>query len=152
MSLSLFSSLIAWDWALVKLDLGGWEDLRTLLISALSSSASCWPNLVHTDSIAMTYSRLGGCLWVTTKLGPLASTDLCAWVKGLLDKLITQLGLRSSNELSLGDLLALFTWLLSWTAWGSSTNTLGVSAIVNCLWATCLLGGSINTLGVSADS
>ena len=55
------------------------------------------------------YSRLGGCLGVATKLGPLVSTDLCAWVKGLLDKLITHLGLGSSNELSLGDLFALIT-------------------------------------------
>ena len=59
--------------------------------------------------MAMMYSRLGGCLGVTTKLGPLASTDLCTWVKGLLDKLITHLGLMSSHELSLGDMLALFT-------------------------------------------
>ena len=58
--------------------------------------------------MVMMYSRLGGCRGVTAKLGPLASTDLCPWVKGLLDKLITHLGLGSSNELSLGDLLALF--------------------------------------------
>ena len=45
----------------------------------------------------------------TTELGPLASTDLCVWIKGLLDKLTTHLELRSSNELSLGDMLALFT-------------------------------------------
>ena len=40
---------------------------------------------------------------VTTKLGPLASTDLSAWVKGLLKKLLTHLGLGSSNELPLED-------------------------------------------------
>ena len=45
------------------------------------------------------YSRLGRCLGVTAKLGSLAGTDLCAWVKGLLDKLMTHLGLGSSNEL-----------------------------------------------------
>ena len=50
------------------------------------------------------YYRLGGCPGVTAKLGPLASSDLCAWVKGLLDKLMTHLGLGSSNELSLEDL------------------------------------------------
>ena len=33
--------------------------------------------------------KLGGCLGDTTKLGPLARTDLCVWVKGLLDKLMT---------------------------------------------------------------
>ena len=32
----------------------------------------------------------------TTKLGPLAKTDLCALVKGLLERLITHLGLGSS--------------------------------------------------------
>ena len=58
--------------------------------------------------MAVMYSRLGGCLGVTTELGPLASTDFCTGVKGLLDKLITHLGLESSNELSLEDLLALF--------------------------------------------
>ena len=75
-SLSLLSSLIACACTLVNLGLGEWEDLRTLLISALRSSASCWPNLVHNDSIAVMYSRLGGCLGDTTKLRPLASTDL----------------------------------------------------------------------------
>ena len=44
------------------------------------------------------YSKLGGCLGVTTKLGPLASTDLCAGVKGLLERLITHFGLGSSLE------------------------------------------------------
>ena len=42
------------------------------------------------------YSKLGGCLGETTKLGPLAKTDLCALVKGLLERLITHLGLGSS--------------------------------------------------------
>ena len=32
----------------------------------------------------------------TTKLGPLANTDLCALVKGLLERLITHFGLGSS--------------------------------------------------------
>ena len=35
---------------------------------------------------------------VTAKLGPLASTDLRAGVKGLLERLITQFGLGSSKE------------------------------------------------------
>ena len=52
---------------------------------------------MHTDSMAVMYSRLGGCLGDTTKLGPLASTDLWAWVKGFLDKLITHFRLGSSN-------------------------------------------------------
>ena len=48
--------------------------------------------------MAVIYSKLGGCLGDTTKLGPLARTDLCAWVKGLLDKLMNHLGLGSSEE------------------------------------------------------
>ena len=44
------------------------------------------------------YSKLGGCLGVTTKLGPLARTDLWAGVKGLLERLMTHLGLGSSFE------------------------------------------------------
>ena len=97
-SLSLLSSLRADICALVKLGLGGWEDLRTLLISALSSSASCWLSLVQAASMAVMYSKLGGCLGVTTKLGPLARTDLWAGVKGLLERFMTHLGLGSSLE------------------------------------------------------
>ena len=91
-SLSLLSSLIAKFWALVRLGLGGWEALSTQFISALSSSASCWLSLVQAASIAVIYSKVGGCSGVTTKLGPLASTDLCAGVKGLLIKLISLWG------------------------------------------------------------
>ena len=47
--------------------------------------------------MAVIYSKLGGCFGETTKLGPLASTDLCALVKDLLDKLITHFGLGSSK-------------------------------------------------------
>ena len=47
--------------------------------------------------MAVIYSKLGGCFGEATKLGPLASTDLCALVKGLLDKLITHFGLGSSK-------------------------------------------------------
>ena len=36
-------------------------------------------------------------LWGNHKYGPLTSTDLCALVKGLLDKLITHFGLGSSK-------------------------------------------------------
>ena len=104
-SLSLLSSLRAVFWALVKLGLGGWEDLRTLLISALSSSASCWLSLVQAASMAVMYSKLGGCLGVTTKLGPLAKTDLWAGVKGLLERFMTHLGLGSSLEEPWGVLL-----------------------------------------------
>ena len=69
----------------------------------------------------MMYSRLGGCLWETTKLGLLVSIDLWALVKGLLDKLITHLGLGSSSELLLMEpwgLLALIACLLAWRNWG----------------------------------
>ena len=48
--------------------------------------------------MAVIYSTLGGCFRETAKLGPLASTDLCALVKGLLDSLLTHFGLGSSNE------------------------------------------------------
>ena len=47
--------------------------------------------------MAVMYSKLGGCLGVTAKLGPLASRDLCAGVKGLLERLITHFGLGSSK-------------------------------------------------------
>ena len=55
--------------------------------------------------MAVIYSKLGGCLGVTAKLGPLARTDLCAGVKGLLDRLMTHLGLGSSGEDPWGSLL-----------------------------------------------
>ena len=55
--------------------------------------------------MAVIYSKLGGCLGLTAKLGPLARTDLCAGVKGLLDRLMTHLGLGSSGEDPLGSLL-----------------------------------------------
>ena len=41
----------------------------------------------------------------TAKLGPLAGTDLCAGVKGLLDRLMTNFGLGSSKEDPWGSLL-----------------------------------------------
>ena len=131
--LSLLSSLEAIDCALVKLGLRGWEDLRTQLISSLSSSAFCWLSLVHADSMAVMYSKLGGCLGETAKLGPLARTEPCTCVKGLLDKLMTHLGLGpSTGELwgllalmLYGGLLpplgvALFAWEVAfppWEAW-----------------------------------
>ena len=133
-SLFLFSSLKAEFWALVRLHLGGWEDLRTLLMSALSSSASCWLSLVQAASMAVIYSKLGGCMGETAKLGTLARTDLWAGVKGLLDKLMTHLGLGSSLEDPWGSLmgmvgvelssqeLVLSAWetaLSSWEAWGA---------------------------------
>ena len=96
-SLFLLSSLMAKFWALVRLGLGGWEDLSTQFILALSSSASCWLNLVQAASMAVIYSKLGGCLGVPAKLGPLASRDLCAGVKGLLERFITHFGLGSSE-------------------------------------------------------
>ena len=70
--------------------------------------------------MAVMYSRLGRCLGVTTKLGPLASNDLWAWVKCLLDKLMIHLGLGFSKEFPLGDhqgLLTLLECLLVWEAW-----------------------------------
>ena len=99
-SLSLLSSLRAKFLALVKLGLEGWEDLRTLLISALSSSASCWLSLVQAASMAVIYSKLGGCLGITAKLGPLARTDLWAGDKDQLSNQVRSVrqGLRHSTR------------------------------------------------------
>ena len=66
-------------------------------MSALSSSASCRLSIVHADSMAVMYSKLGGCLVETAKLGPLAKTDLCTFVKGLLVKLMTHFRLGPSR-------------------------------------------------------
>ena len=40
--------------------------------------------------MAVMYSKLGGCLGETTKLGPLSRTDLWTGVKGLLERLMTK--------------------------------------------------------------
>ena len=72
------------------------------------------------------YSKLGGCLGETTKLGPLARTDICAGVKGLLDKLMIHLGLGSSMEEAWELLLTILLvgeevlppWKLALPAWG----------------------------------
>ena len=71
------------------------------------------------------YSKLGGCLGDTTKLGALARTDLCAGVKGLLDKLMTHFGLGCSKE----------------DPWGSLFGGLGVGLLSPGTSAVCL-GGS----------
>ena len=55
--------------------------------------------------MAVIYSKLGGCLGDTANLGPLARTDLCAGVKGLLGRLMTHFGLGSSGEDPGGSLL-----------------------------------------------
>ena len=82
--------------------------------------------------MAVIYCQLGGCFGDTTKLGPLARTDLCAGVKGLLDRLMAHLGLGSSGEDPSGSLLGglgvrllsqepvLSAWeavLFPWEAW-----------------------------------
>ena len=78
--------------------------------------------------MAVMYSKLVGCLGETTKLGPLARTDLCTWVKGLLDKLITHLGLGPSVEEPWG-LFALILLGGSVAFLGISTTCLGSSAV-----------------------
>ena len=123
-------------WALVRL-FGGWKDLSTWFILALSSSASCWLNLVQAASMAVIQSKLGGCLGVTTKLGPLASTDLCAGVKGLLEMFITHFGLGSSKgEEPCGVWCLLGKDPASWEAlsWGSTPWGPAVSC-----WETLLI-------------
>ena len=44
--------------------------------------------------MAVIYSKLGGCLGVTAKLGPLARTDLCAGVKRFVGKVNDPLRVR----------------------------------------------------------
>ena len=75
--------------------------------------------------MAVIYSKLGGCLGETKKLGPLSRTDLWAGVKGLLDRLMMHLGLGSSLEDPWGSLLGMVgvglssqeIALFSWEAW-----------------------------------
>ena len=113
--------------ALVKLGLGDWEALSTWFILVLSSSASCWLSFVQAASMAVLYSKLGGCFGETTKFGPLGKTYLCALVKGLLDKLMTHFGLGSSLGEEPWELLCLLgkvEGLASWelallVAWGT---------------------------------
>ena len=76
--------------------------------------------------MAAMYSKLGGFFGETTKLGLFARTDLCALVKGLLDKLMTQFGLGSSLGEEQWGLLCLLggEGLASWelvplVAWGT---------------------------------
>ena len=64
--------------------------------------------------MAVMYSKLAGCLEDTAKLGPLARTDFCTWVKGLLDRLMTHLGLGSSKEDPWESLLGGMGWVPSW--------------------------------------
>ena len=80
--------------------------------------------------MAVIYSKLGGCLGDTAKLGPLARTDLCAGVKGLLYRLMTHFGLGSSGE----------------DPWGSLLGQLGVRLLSQGGSAVCL-GGSAVPLG-----
>ena len=85
--------------------------------------------------MAVIYSKLGGYLGITAKLGPFARTDLCAVVKGLLERLMTHLGLGSSLEDPCGTLLGAVVEMLSsqeialfsWEAWGAL-------CLVECLW------------------
>ena len=64
--------------------------------------------------MAVIYSKLKRLPGVTAKLGPLARTDLCAGVKGLLERLMTHLGLGSSIEDPWGSLLGGSGMLSSW--------------------------------------
>ena len=163
-SLYLLSSLKAKFWALVKLGLGGWEDLRTWLISTLSSSASCWLSLVQAASMAVMYSKLGSCLGDTAKLGPLARTDPWAGVKGLLDRLVTHFGLGSSKEDPWGSVLGSRRWVVfpgtsAVCLWGSAVplGSLGALCLAECLvdclpdqvtsWLPARLEGGVTCLG-----
>ena len=129
-SLSILSSLKAKFWTLVRLGLGDEKTLGLYWLQPLSSSVSCWLNLVQAASMAVIYSKLGGCLGATANLGPLAKTDLCAGVKGLLDRLMTHLGLGSSRE----------------DPWGSLWGVRCGIAILGT--STVCLGGSTVPLGI----
>ena len=76
--------------------------------------------------MAVMYSKLGGCLEDTTKLGPFARTDLCAWVKGLLDRLMTHFELGIFKEDPSGSLLG-GQGVVAFP--GTSTACLGGSAV-----------------------
>ena len=82
--------------------------------------------------MAVMYSKLGGFLGDTATFGPLARTDLCAGVKGLLDSLMTHSGLGSSREDPWGSLLG---WV------GVALAFLGTSAV--CLGGSTVLLGSL---------
>ena len=77
---------LGWVW--------GCESLRTLLTSALSSSASCWLSLVQAASIAVIYSKLGGCLGVTTKVGPFSQNRPLHWGQMFVGKVNDPLRVR----------------------------------------------------------
>ena len=63
--------------------------------------------------MAVMYFKLAGCLGKTTKFGPLAKTDLCVLVKGLLDMFMT--------HFVLGSLLGEEPWgLLCLLGWGDA--------------------------------
>ena len=124
--------------------------------------------MVHTDSIASVYSRLGGYLGETAKLGSLARMDLWAWVKGLLDKLITHFRLGSSSVLPVGEPWGLLTlalatcllacgnkgwaalspWELVLTAWGEAL-TAWVLELSACGGSAISLGDCADCLGIS---
>ena len=76
--------------------------------------------------------KLGGCLELTAKLGPLAKTDLWAGVKGLLERFMTHLGLGSSLEEPWGGLLGEMDVLPSQEVVLTSWET----------WVDLLLGGT----------
>ena len=103
--------------------------------------------------MAVIYSKLGGCLGVTAKLGPLARTDLCTGVKGLLERLMTHLGLGSSLEepwldlrgcggggpsLEVAQALGKVEWVEAWGKPSTLPVYPGGVGIVPCLG--CLLG------------
>ena len=85
--------------------------------------------------MAVMYSKLAGCLGDTAKLGPLARTDLCAWVKGLLDRLMTHLWLGSSKE----------------DPWESLLGGMGVGTFLGA-GATCLGSSTIPLGGIGGPA
>ena len=80
--------------------------------------------------MAVTYSKLGECFGETTKLEPLARTDLYALVKGLLERLMTHFGLGSSLEQEPWRLFCLLGRGEGLASWGLGTaNHLGTTSL-----------------------
>ena len=72
------------------LNFGAWIFFYTDLISPLNSSAfPCW-SWLHTFSMATMYSPTGGLLGTMAKFGLCAKALIWSWVKGVLDRFLTQ--------------------------------------------------------------
>ena len=85
--LNIFNTLAS---SLVMLGLGCSICLMSLFVSTPSSSTIV-ESLRQAFSTALIYSPLGGYHSITAKFEPLARSETCALVRGLLDKFFTNL-------------------------------------------------------------